>query len=113
MRRADTLVTTERALALALVLVAVGYAPAAISPRALAALAPVHREATESSETRSVTVEDEYQTNRAAPRTDVELLARIPVVESGEPSAPCAWHLTPYRPVFLSPPSQRGPPALS
>lgn len=106
MRRADH-------ITLALVLVAAGYSPAAITCRAMVAPDPVHREATRRDEARvTVTHETERRTNRAAPHTDAELPARIRAVEPVETCETVAPHASLYRAVFLAPPSQRGPPAL-
>ena len=109
MRRADHLTNTERALTLALVLVAVGCAPTSLPCRDLvlprtapssAAPAPadVRQDAARAGDLRAVSHE-------------VELLART---RTALPSASAAGarRTTPYHVVFLAPPSQRGPPAL-
>jgi hypothetical protein len=113
MRRADHLTNAERALTLALVLVATGYAPATAAyrdllvPRTAAtdttpAPARSRLDAACSREARVRKPQSERRHDRVVPRIDVELPTRLH-------AAPPA---TPYQSVFLAPPSLRGPPAL-
>jgi hypothetical protein len=109
MRRADHLTNTERALTLALVLVAAGCAPTSLPCRDLVlprtasasstpAPAALRQEAAQPGDLRNASHEVELlaRTNAAATSAD----------ETG------ARRTTPYRSTFLAPPSQRGPPAL-
>jgi hypothetical protein len=104
-RRTDQLTHTERALTLALVLVAAGYAPRAVV-LPWAAAHSSQQEATQSGEVRNASDTGEHRREKA------EVLDRTPPapLEGGPWTAAPAG--TPYRSIFLAPPSQRGPPAL-
>ena len=110
---------TERALTLALLLVAAGYTPGGIPfrdlflPRSASpGTAPAHalpgREAPQADEARDVSHEREH----GAQNTDVELPAGATVVSHDASRDAAEPGTTPYRFLFLAPPSQRGPPAL-
>lgn len=109
MRRADHLTNTERALTLALVLVAAGCAPASLPCRDL-----VLPRTTSSSATPAPVA---FRQETARPGDlrnashEVELLARTdaPATSARKTGA---RRPTPYRPALLAPPSQRGPPAI-
>jgi len=115
MRRAEHLMTTERALTLALVLVAVGYAPGAIS-YALQRSASIGLTAvstsSRSSEARTAACKSEHRLNRVAPTTDGEVPTGTPAVPAGESCEIAAPRTTPNPFAFLTPPSERGPPTL-
>ena len=109
------MMTTERALTLALVLVAVGYGPGAI-PYALersAATGPSRAVASSrSGEACTAAHENERRPDRAAPIPYGEPPARAHAVPASAPREIVAPRATPNPFAFLTPPSERGPPAL-
>ena len=119
MRRAHHPTSTERALTLALVLVASGYAPGALPlrdlvlPRPDAAPAASRHDAARSGETRYATRESERQPDRVAPHAEAGLFDHSSATALERPAATdaplAAAH---HRSVFLAPPSERGPPTL-
>lgn len=120
MQRARQIRHTERALTLALVLVATGYASGTVPIRdfvfprpASTGAAPVRQEAAKSGETRiTPSCPGERRLDRAANHLDAEqatVTLRVAAAPTVEPIAPQS---IPHASVFLSSSTQRGPPAI-
>jgi hypothetical protein len=115
MRRAKQAMNTERALTLALVLVAVGYGPGAI-PHLIQRSASTSPTAAYASsravETCTSAHESERRPTRVAPDTVGELPTAAAAVAGCRSRETVAPRATRNRSAFLIPPSERGPPVL-